>query len=113
MFGAMLNWLGCLQTGLRRMIAFELAVPPPLNLVCFRHRGGDEINQQLMDRLNQSGDIYLTHTSMHDRFTLRFASARPALSSAMSSMPGAEFGKKLRRWNLGHLGLQFFFVGAT
>ena len=31
---------------------FELAVTPPLNLVCFRHRGGDEINQQLMNRLN-------------------------------------------------------------
>jgi aromatic-L-amino-acid decarboxylase len=51
---------------------FELAVPPPLNLVCFRHRGGDGINQRLMDRLNQSGDIYLTHTGMHDRLTLRF-----------------------------------------
>jgi len=51
---------------------FELAVPPPLNLVCFRHRGGDEINQRLMDRLNRSGDIYLTHTAMHERVTLRF-----------------------------------------
>jgi aromatic-L-amino-acid decarboxylase len=51
---------------------FEIAVPPPLNLVCFRHRGGDDINQELMDRLNLSGDIYLSHTSMHDRFTLRF-----------------------------------------
>jgi len=50
---------------------FELAVDPPLNLVCFRHRGGDEINQRLMDRLNHSGDIYLTHTSMHERITLR------------------------------------------
>jgi len=51
---------------------FELAVPPPLNLVCFRHRGGDEINQRLMDLLNRSGDIYLTHTAMHKRVTLRF-----------------------------------------
>ena len=50
---------------------FELAMPPPLNLVCFRHRGGDEINQQLMNRLNRGGDIYLTHTSLHDRLTLR------------------------------------------
>ena len=50
---------------------FELVMRPPLNLVCFRHRGGDELNQQLMDRLNQSGDLYLTHTSMHDRLTLR------------------------------------------
>jgi aromatic-L-amino-acid decarboxylase len=51
---------------------FELAVPPPLNLVCFRHRGGDDFNQQLMDRLNQSGDLYLTHTGMQNRLTLRF-----------------------------------------
>jgi aromatic-L-amino-acid decarboxylase len=51
---------------------FELAMPPPLNLVCFRHRGGDEINQQLINRLNRGGDIYLTHTSLHDRLTLRF-----------------------------------------
>jgi len=50
---------------------FELALPPPLNLVCFRHRGGDELNQQIMDRLNTSGDLYLTHTRMNDRITLR------------------------------------------
>jgi len=51
---------------------FELAVPPPLNLVCFRHRGGDEINQKLMDGLNRSGALYLTHSVLHDRLTLRF-----------------------------------------
>jgi aromatic-L-amino-acid decarboxylase len=51
---------------------FELAAPVPLNLVCFQHRGGDEINQQLMDRLNRSGDLYLTHTRLNDRLTLRF-----------------------------------------
>ena len=50
---------------------FELAAPAPLNLVCFRHRGGDEINQRLLDRLNQSGDLYLTHTRLNDQFTLR------------------------------------------
>jgi aromatic-L-amino-acid/L-tryptophan decarboxylase len=51
---------------------FELAAPVPLNLVCFRHKGGDEINQNLMDRLNRSGDLYLTHTKLNDRLTLRF-----------------------------------------
>jgi aromatic-L-amino-acid decarboxylase len=50
---------------------FELALPPPLNLVCFRHRDGDEINQQIMDRLNTSGDLYLSHTRMNDLLTLR------------------------------------------
>lgn len=51
---------------------FELAAPAPLNLVCFRHKGGDEVNQKLMDRLNRSGDLYLTHTRLHDCLTLRF-----------------------------------------
>jgi aromatic-L-amino-acid decarboxylase len=50
---------------------FELAAPVPLNLVCFRHKGGDEVNQALMDRLNRSGDLYLTHTKLANRTTLR------------------------------------------
>jgi aromatic-L-amino-acid decarboxylase len=56
----------------RRDERFELAAPTPLNLVCFRHRGDDASNQLLMDRLNRSGDLYLTHTRLNDRFTLRF-----------------------------------------
>jgi aromatic-L-amino-acid decarboxylase len=51
---------------------FEIVAPAPLNLVCFRYRGGDESNQLLMDRLNRSGDLYLTHARLNDRFTLRF-----------------------------------------
>jgi aromatic-L-amino-acid/L-tryptophan decarboxylase len=51
---------------------FELAAPAPLNLVCFRHKGGDEANQKLMDRLNRSGDLYLTHTRLNEQLTLRF-----------------------------------------
>jgi aromatic-L-amino-acid decarboxylase len=50
---------------------FELTVEPPLNLVCFRLKGGDETNQQLMDRLNQSGKLYLTHTKLADKMVLR------------------------------------------
>jgi aromatic-L-amino-acid decarboxylase len=52
---------------------FELAAPVPLNLVCFRHRGGDAVNQQLLDRLNQSGQLYLTHTRLHGKLTLRMS----------------------------------------
>jgi aromatic-L-amino-acid/L-tryptophan decarboxylase len=50
---------------------FELAAPAPLNLVCFRHKGGDALNQALMDALNRSGDLYLTHTKLDNRLTLR------------------------------------------
>ncbi|HXN21860.1 MAG TPA: pyridoxal-dependent decarboxylase [Candidatus Dormibacteraeota bacterium] len=52
---------------------FELAAPVPLNLVCFRHRGGDTINRKLMDELNASGSLYLTHTKLHGKFTLRMS----------------------------------------
>jgi aromatic-L-amino-acid/L-tryptophan decarboxylase len=55
---------------------FELAAPAPLNLVCFRHKGGDEVNQKLMDRLNRSGDLYLTHTRLNDQLTLRFCAGQ-------------------------------------
>ncbi|MGA9391529.1 MAG: pyridoxal-dependent decarboxylase, partial [Candidatus Sulfotelmatobacter sp.] len=50
---------------------FELAAPVPLNLVCFRHKAGDAANQTIMDRLNQSGDLFLTHTKLNGKLTLR------------------------------------------
>lgn len=52
---------------------FELASPAPLNLICFRHRAGDMANQQIMDRINQGGEAYLTHTKLDDRITLRLS----------------------------------------
>lgn len=51
---------------------FELVVPPPLNLVCFRHVGGDLINKRLLESLNRSGRLYLTHTKLNGLYTLRF-----------------------------------------
>ena len=50
---------------------FELAAPVPLNLVCFRHVGGDEVNQRLLDDMNASGRLYLTHTRLDGALTLR------------------------------------------
>jgi aromatic-L-amino-acid decarboxylase len=50
---------------------WELAAPVPLNLVCFRHRGGDAMNQRILDRVNASGEAYLTHTKLDGKLTLR------------------------------------------
>jgi aromatic-L-amino-acid decarboxylase len=52
---------------------FELAAPVPLNLVCFRHRGGDAANEDLLKKLNASGKLYLTHTKLDSRYTLRMS----------------------------------------
>ena len=57
---------------------FELAAPVSVGLTCFRHRAGDAFNQALMDRLNASGALYLTHTRLDGRLVLRFAVGSPA-----------------------------------
>jgi aromatic-L-amino-acid decarboxylase len=50
---------------------FELSAPVPLNLVCFRHKGGDAANQAILERLNCSGNLFLTHTKLNGKLTLR------------------------------------------
>ncbi len=62
---------GVRAAGSKRPADFELAAPAPLNLVCFRHRAGDDFNRRLLEKLNQSGKLYLTHTVLNGRYTLR------------------------------------------
>jgi aromatic-L-amino-acid/L-tryptophan decarboxylase len=52
---------------------FEVVAPHPLSLVCFRLRGEDAVNESLLQRLNDSGEVYLTHTRVNGKFTLRLA----------------------------------------
>ncbi len=54
---------------------FELAVEPRLNLVCFRLAPpcGDIENERLLETLNASGKLLLTHTRLDGRYTLRMA----------------------------------------
>jgi aromatic-L-amino-acid/L-tryptophan decarboxylase len=52
---------------------FELVAPPSLGLVCFRQRADDATNQQLLERLNASGELFLTHTRVNGRYALRMA----------------------------------------
>ena len=50
---------------------FEIVAPVPFNLICLRHRGSDELNKALLDELNESGEIFITHTKLNDRFVIR------------------------------------------
>jgi aromatic-L-amino-acid decarboxylase len=65
-------WAQALAREIAASPDFELMVPPPLNLLCFRHRSGDDFNRRLLDTLNRTGKIYLTHTVLRDQFVLRF-----------------------------------------
>jgi aromatic-L-amino-acid decarboxylase len=52
---------------------FEIVAPHPLALVTFRLRAGDEATRALLDRVNASGQMYLTHTVVDGRVALRMA----------------------------------------
>jgi aromatic-L-amino-acid/L-tryptophan decarboxylase len=52
---------------------FERTAPAPFSVVCFRARATDEFNERLLNRLNGSGEIFLSHTKLDGRYTLRLA----------------------------------------
>ncbi len=56
---------------------FELVAPHPLALVTFRLREGDDATRALMDRVNGSGELYLTHTVVNGAVALRMAIGSP------------------------------------
>jgi aromatic-L-amino-acid decarboxylase len=52
---------------------WELCAPRHFSLVCFRHEGGEEHNRALLDRVNASGEIFLSHAVLHGDYALRLA----------------------------------------
>ncbi len=59
---------------------FELLAPQRLSLVCFRYNPGklDEedllrLNQTLMEKVNASGELFLTHTVLKEKYCLRLS----------------------------------------
>lgn len=62
---------------------FELTAPLSLNTVCFRYKpeGKDntslnKINESLNHKLNDTGRIYLTHTKVNDKYSLRMVTSQ-------------------------------------
>ena len=56
---------------------FDVVAPHPFGLVCLRHRGGDQVNQRIVESINDSGDAYLTHTMLDGAYTIRVAIGTP------------------------------------
>lgn len=82
---------------------WELMAPVPFSTVCFRHRppgerGDDaesqrrleEHNAAILERVNRSGEFYLSHTKLRDAFTLRVSLGNPR----------ADIGHVERCWRL-------------
>jgi aromatic-L-amino-acid/L-tryptophan decarboxylase len=52
---------------------WEICAPRHFSLVCFRRNGSDEENEQIVDRVNRSGELFLSHTRLNGRYVLRLA----------------------------------------
>ena len=52
---------------------WEVVAPRPFSVVCFRLDGSDEENERLLERVNASGEIFISHTRLADRYVLRMA----------------------------------------
>ena len=52
---------------------WELSAPRRFSVVCFRREGPDELNEAIVDRVNRSGEIFLSHTRLNGRYVIRLA----------------------------------------
>ena len=52
---------------------FLRVAPVPFSVVCFRADADDAFNEGLLDAVNAGGEVFLSHTRLQDRFTLRLA----------------------------------------
>jgi aromatic-L-amino-acid decarboxylase len=52
---------------------WELVAQQRFSLVVFRREGSDEDNERLLERVNASGEIFITHTKLAGRYVLRLA----------------------------------------
>jgi aromatic-L-amino-acid decarboxylase len=52
---------------------WEVCAPRPFSVVCFRLEGPDERNRRLLERVNATGDIFISHAVLDGRYVLRLA----------------------------------------
>ncbi|MCK5552837.1 MAG: hypothetical protein KAJ09_06815, partial [Deltaproteobacteria bacterium] len=88
---------------------FELLAPVPVNTICFRFNpSGKDLSQEeleglnkaLLDEVNRSGKIYMTHTKLGDTFCLRLSigqtqTKREHVVQAWETLRGSQV---LRSW---------------
>jgi aromatic-L-amino-acid decarboxylase len=66
---------------------FDVVAPHPFSLVCLRPRWADDVDADvatmtLLERLNDGGEVFLTHTNVGGRTVLRVAVGAPSTTRA-------------------------------
>jgi aromatic-L-amino-acid decarboxylase len=76
-----------LKEEMKQHNSFELMAPVPLNTICFRfhpkhiddEKKLDELNQKLLEQIQQSGKLFLTHTKLDGKYTIRIVLGNTSL----------------------------------
>ena len=82
-----IQWATELEQKIAAQPDFEIMAPRTLNLVCFRYHPEnlddedqlDNLNMQLEQKLNDSGKLFLTHTRVKGKYTLRMVTGQTYL----------------------------------
>jgi aromatic-L-amino-acid decarboxylase len=61
---------------------WEVCAPRPFSVVCFRHRSSDADNEALLERVNASGEIFISHTWLRGSYVLRLATGNARTTEA-------------------------------
>ena len=61
------------ESWVRAEPGWEVTAPRHFSLVCFRREGSDEDNERILERVNDSGEIFLSHTRFAGQYQLRLA----------------------------------------
>ncbi len=85
-----IRWASELEQSIAEQPDFEIMAPRTLNLVCFRYHPKkirdearlDALNEQLLHTLNASGRLFLTHTRVKGRYTLRMVTGQTYLQQS-------------------------------
>jgi aromatic-L-amino-acid decarboxylase len=52
---------------------WQVCAPRNFSVVCFRRDGADEENEAIVERVNRSGEAFLSHTRLNGRYVIRLA----------------------------------------
>jgi aromatic-L-amino-acid decarboxylase len=61
------------ESWVRREPGWEVCAPRRFSVVCFRRDASDEENEALVERVNRSGEMFLSHTRLNGRYVIRLA----------------------------------------
>ena len=65
------RWARELAEQIARTPGWEVSAPTPLSLVCFRKKDAD--NEAIVERVNATGEIFLSHTVLNGQYVIRIA----------------------------------------